>query len=119
MATENAVPMVRTNAAVTELILEMTSKRYGVSAVVNENGELAGIFTDGDLRRLVQSGGELLTLRAVDVMTANPKTVSPNTMARECLDILEHYRITQLLVCDSNQHPIGVVHIHDLLTLGL
>ena len=119
MATENAVPMVRTNAAVTELILEMTSKRYGVSAVVNENGELAGIFTDGDLRRLVQSGREFLALQAGEVMTARPKTVPPDMLARECLDILEEYRITQLLVCDSHQRPIGVVHIHDLLTLGL
>uniref|UniRef100_Q3ATD5 KpsF/GutQ n=1 Tax=Chlorobium chlorochromatii (strain CaD3) TaxID=340177 RepID=Q3ATD5_CHLCH len=119
MATENAVPMVRTNAAVTELILEMTSKRYGVSAVVNENGELAGIFTDGDLRRLVQSGRKFLALQAGEVMTARPKTVPPDMLARECLDILEEYRITQLLVCDNHQRPIGVVHIHDLLTLGL
>ena len=119
MAKENAVPLVAENASVADLILEMTSKRYGVSAVVNEEGGLKGIFTDGDLRRLVQSGKEFLNLSAGSVMTANPKTVAPNTMAKECLDILETYRITQLLVCDSEQHPVGMVHIHDLITLGL
>ena len=97
----------------------MTSKRYGVSAVVDEEGRLRGIFTDGDLRRLVQSGKEFLSLSAGSVMTANPKTVSTSTMAKDCLDILETYRITQLLVCDSEQHPVGMVHIHDLITLGL
>ena len=119
MAKDNAVPFVKENASVTDLILEMTSKRYGVSAVVDEEGRLTGIFTDGDLRRLVQSGKEFLSLSAGSVMTANPKTVSTSTMAKECLDILETYRITQLLVCDSEEHPVGMVHIHDLITLGL
>ena len=119
MARESAVPLVPENASVTDLILEMTSKRYGVSAVVDSEGYLSGIFTDGDLRRLVQSGKEFLDLSAGSVMTANPKTVSGNTLAKECLDILETYRITQLLVCDSENRPIGMVHIHDLITLGL
>lgn len=119
MARESAVPLVPESASVTDLILEMTSKRYGVSAVVNSEGYLSGIFTDGDLRRLVQSGKEFLDLSAGSVMTANPKTVSDNTLARECLDILETYRITQLLVCDRENRPIGMVHIHDLITLGL
>jgi len=119
MAKGDAVPMVSEQASVTDLILEMTSKRYGVSAVVSRDGQLSGIFTDGDLRRLVQSGREFLSLSAGEVMTANPKTVSPETMAKECLDILETYRITQLMVCDREQRPVGMVHIHDLLTLGL
>ena len=119
MAKDEAVPLVKEDASVTDLILEMTSKRYGVSAVVNEEGCLTGIFTDGDLRRLVQNGKEFLSLNAGSVMTPNPKTVSSTTLAKECLDILETYRITQLLVCDSEQHPVGMVHIHDLITLGL
>ncbi len=119
MAKGNAVPLVAESASVTDLILEMTSKRYGVSAVVDREGALCGIFTDGDLRRLVQSGREFLSLSAGFVMTANPKTVSTGTMAKECLDILETYRITQLLVCDDEKHPVGMVHIHDLITLGL
>jgi arabinose-5-phosphate isomerase len=119
MAKGNAVPFVVESASVTDLILEMTSKRYGVSAVVNSEGALSGIFTDGDLRRLVQSGREFLNLNAGSVMTANPKTVNTGTMAKECLDLLETYRITQLVVCDDEQRPVGMVHIHDLITLGL
>ena len=119
MAKGDAVPIVTTQASVAELILEMTSKRYGVSAVVNSKGALCGIFTDGDLRRLVQSGKEFLSLNAAEVMTPDPKTVTTATMAKECLDILETWRITQLLVCDSEKRPVGMVHIHDLITLGL
>ncbi|WP_208019666.1 KpsF/GutQ family sugar-phosphate isomerase [Candidatus Chlorobium masyuteum] len=119
MAKESAVPVVHEEASVTELILEMTSKRYGVSAVVNEEGRLTGIFTDGDLRRLVQNGTEFLSRTAGSVMTPNPKTVTTTTLAKECLDILETYRITQLMVCDSEHRPVGLVHIHDLITLGL
>ena len=119
MAKDDALPLVTESASVTDLILEMTSKRYGVSAIVNGEGRLCGIFTDGDLRRLVQSGREFLCLSAGSVMTANPKTVTTSTMAKECLDILETYRITQLLVCDNEEHPVGIVHIHDLITLGL
>jgi arabinose-5-phosphate isomerase len=119
MAKESAVPLVKENAPVTDLILEMTSKRYGVSAVVNDEGRLTGIFTDGDLRRLVQNGADFLTLSAGSVMTAGPKTVTTATLAKECLDILETYRITQLMVCDNEHRPVGLVHIHDLITLGL
>lgn len=119
MAKGDAVPVVTESASVTDLILEMTSKRYGVSAVVDHNGRLCGIFTDGDLRRLVQRGKEFLNLTAGAVMTADPKTITPGAMAKECLDLLETYRITQLLVCDAAQRPVGMVHIHDLITLGL
>ncbi len=119
MARDRSIPLVPENASVTDLILEMTSKRYGVSAVVGAEGRLSGIFTDGDLRRLVQSGKEFLSLSSGSVMTENPKTVTPDTLAKECLDILETYRITQLIVCDNLQRPVGLVHIHDLITLGL
>jgi arabinose-5-phosphate isomerase len=119
MAKGEALPLVRETATLTEIILEMTSKRFGVSAVVNSEGSLTGIFTDGDLRRLVQKGGDFLGLNARQVMTANPKTVSISTMAKECLDMLETYRITQLLVCDEEKRPLGIVHIHDLITLGI
>jgi arabinose-5-phosphate isomerase len=119
MAKGNAIPLVAESASVTDLILEMTSKRYGMSAVVDRDGILCGIFTDGDLRRLVQSGREFLNLSAGSVMTTHPKTVKTSTMAKECLDILETWRITQLLVCDDEHHPVGMVHIHDLITLGL
>lgn len=119
MASEEFLPLVRESDPLTDLILEMTSKRFGVSAVTDHEGMLTGIFTDGDLRRLVQEGKDFLRLRAGDVMTKNPKTVHFDLLAKQCLEILESFRITQLIVCDENQRPVGLVHIHDLITLGL
>ncbi len=119
MARDEALPLVQEDASLADLILEMTSKRYGVSGVVDREGRLTGIFTDGDLRRLVQKGGNFLDLTAREVMTANPKTVSEELLAKNCLEILETYRITQLLVCDPDKRPIGIIHIHDLVTLGM
>lgn len=119
MAKNEAIPVVDEHASITDLILEMTSKRYGMSAVIDKSGKLVGIFTDGDLRRLVQKGEDFLKHNAGDVMTRNPKTVSSDILAKQCLDILETYRITQLLVCENNNRPVGIIHIHDLITLGL
>ncbi|NTW51466.1 MAG: KpsF/GutQ family sugar-phosphate isomerase [Chlorobiaceae bacterium] len=119
MATKESLPLVNEADSVSDLILEMTSMRYGVSGVVDVEGRLTGIFTDGDLRRLVQAGGNFLARSAAEVMTANPKTVTPDLLAKSCLEILETYRITQLLVCDKDRLPVGLVHIHDLVSLGL
>jgi arabinose-5-phosphate isomerase len=119
MATGEALPLVSEEATVSDLILEMTSKRYGVSGIVDVESRLTGIFTDGDLRRLVQTGESLLDKKAVEVMTPKPKTVSADMMAKACLELLETWRITQLMVCDEEKRPVGIVHIHDLVTLGL
>lgn len=119
MTTSEALPLVAETASLTDLILEMTSKRFGMSAVIDENERLSGIFTDGDLRRLIQNEKNFLSLQAKDVMTRDPKTVSADTMAEECLKTLESHRITQLLVCDGENRPVGLIHIHDLVTLGL
>ncbi len=119
MATGDALPVVSEDAMLSDLILEMTSKRYGVSGVVDAEGKLTGIFTDGDLRRLVQTGESFLDKKAVEVMTPNPKTVTTDMKAKACLELLETHRITQLMVCDEKRCPVGIVHIHDLVTLGL
>jgi arabinose-5-phosphate isomerase len=119
MATGDALPLVHEDATLSDLILEMTSKRYGVSGIVDAEGKLTGIFTDGDLRRLVQTGKPFLDKKAAEVMTPNPKTVAPDLLAKACLELLETHRITQLIVCDEEKHPVGIVHIHDLVTLGL
>ncbi|NTU68693.1 MAG: KpsF/GutQ family sugar-phosphate isomerase [Chlorobiaceae bacterium] len=119
MAREEALPLVGEEASIADLILEMTSKRFGVSGVVDRNGRLTGIFTDGDLRRLVQQGGDFLGRMAREVMTPDPKTVLPDLLAKHCLEILETYRITQLMVCDEDRRPVGLVHIHDLVSLGM
>ena len=119
MAAGEALPVVSEEATVSGLILEMTSKRYGVSGVVDAEGRLTGIFTDGDLRRLVQTGESFLDKKASEVMTSHPKTVTADMMAKACLELLETWRITQLMVCDKEKCPVGIVHIHDLVTLGL
>ena len=119
MSTAENLPVVEETASLTDLILEMTSKRFGMSAVVDGSGRLSGIFTDGDLRRLIQSEKNFLSLQAKEVMTRGPKTVSADTMAEECLKTLESHRISQLLVCDGENRPVGLIHIHDLVTLGL
>lgn len=119
MATGDALPVVSEDAMLSDLILEMTSKRYGVSGVVDAEGKLTGIFTDGDLRRLVQTGESFLEKKASEVMTPNPKTVTTDMKAKACLELLETHRITQLMVCDEKRCPVGIVHIHDLVTLGL
>lgn len=119
MAQGEALPVVSESATISDLILEMTSKRYGVSGVVDAEGKLTGIFTDGDLRRLVQTGESFLDKQAAEVMTPNPKTVTSELLAKACLELLETWRITQLMVCDEEKRPVGIVHIHDLVTLGL
>ena len=119
MARGETLPLVSEEATVSDLILEMTSKRYGVSGVVDAEGRLTGIFTDGDLRRLVQTGETFLDKKAAEVMTPNPKTVTSELLAKACLELLETHRITQLMVCDEKHRPVGIVHIHDLVTLGL
>ncbi|UZJ37220.1 KpsF/GutQ family sugar-phosphate isomerase [Prosthecochloris sp. SCSIO W1103] len=119
MATAEALPLVEETALLTDIILEMTSKRFGMSGITDNAGRLTGVFTDGDLRRLIQSKKDILSLQAKDVMTKGPKTVTADTLAEKCLRILESHRITQLLVCDKDNHPVGIIHIHDLITLGL
>jgi len=119
MAPSEAVPLVGEDAPLTDLVIEMTSKRFGVSGIVDEGGKLKGIFTDGDLRRLIQQSSGFPGMKAGEVMRENPKTVSSGTLAKECLKLLETYRIMQLFVCDEEDRPVGIVHIHDIVTLGL
>ncbi len=119
MATGDKLPLVRETDSLTTVILEMTAKRFGVALVVSRAGNLTGIFTDGDLRRLVLSGKEFSRLLAKDVMTKAPKFVAPALLAKACLEQMETYRITQLPVCDNAGKPIGIVHLHDLISMGL
>ena len=119
MTTGPAVPIVPLNAPLKDSILEMTGKRLGATCVIDNLGALAGIITDGDLRRLLERDTDLKNLLAVDVMTANPKTIHGQTLASVALEIMEQYKITQLVVIDPDRKPIGIVHLHDLIQLGL
>jgi len=113
----NEKPMVRPNAPLKEVIVEITSKRLGVTAVV-ENEQLLGIITDGDLRRMLQRNPDITALKANEIMTTNPKTIDGQTLAVEALQLMRKHNITQLLVVDNQQYK-GVVHLHDILKEGI
>lgn len=113
------VPIVKTSTSLKDTILTITSKRLGMTCVVNNKKELEGIVTDGDIRRLLEKTLEFKDLTAIDVMSKNPKTITNNFLASFALQQMEKFKITSLIVADKKKHPIGVVHLHDLVKLGL
>lgn len=115
---ENEKPSVRPDQTLKEVIVEMTRKRLGVTAVVDKDDYLTGIITDGDLRRMLEKNGHLDTVTARDIMTANPKTISPDELAIQALDKLRQFGITQLAVTTQGKY-LGIIHLHDLLREGL
>lgn len=110
------IPIAPATASISEAIVEMTSKRFGMTALVNADGALAGVLTDGDLRRALQQGGIEGPVSAV--MTRTPTTVAPDLLAQEALKLMNDRKITSLLVVENNR-PVGVLHIHDLLRAGV
>jgi arabinose-5-phosphate isomerase len=119
MHTGSDIPVVSENADMKEVILEMTSKRFGATTVVNDKKELVGIFTDGDLRRLVERTEEIFKLKAREVMIRNPKTIEEEALAAKALNRMEFYNITCLIVPNGNKEPVGILHLHDLLKAGV
>ncbi len=118
MHTGEAMPAVYEDTPMKEAILEITSKRLGVTGVYDREGTLTGIITDGDLRRAIERYDEsLMTKKAADLMTRGPKTVSGNALAAYALKIMEEYSITSLFVIDEekSRQTVGIIHIHDLL----
>jgi arabinose-5-phosphate isomerase len=99
-------------------ILEMTTKRLGATAVLDDAHKLMGVITDGDLRRLLQRAIDLKTITAADMMSRNPKTIEADVLAVEALQIMRELSITQLIVLDNNKY-VGMIHLHDLLKEGL
>jgi arabinose-5-phosphate isomerase len=114
----NALPMVFNSASLQEVIMEMTSKRLGATAVIDENGDLLGIVTDGDLRRMLSKGELNPSLKAFEIMGTNPKTITKDEYAVNALYLMQELNITQLIVINEKK-PIGFVHLHDLLKEGL
>jgi arabinose-5-phosphate isomerase len=115
MHTGKEMPSVKLNSAMKDTILEMTSKRLGTTLVLDFDGRLAGIFTDGDLRRLVEKNDNFMARTAGEVMTASPKTVSRDELAEKALNMMESFQITSLPVTDKDMMPVGILHIHDIL----
>lgn len=114
----NEVPIVKEEAGMEEVILEMTSKRLGTTAVINEEGHLTGIITDGDLRRKLREKVDVFSLKALDLMSRNPKVIRKDDFAVNALNLMQELSITQLVVAE-NQKVLGFVHLHDLLREGL
>jgi arabinose-5-phosphate isomerase len=111
-------PSVGPEATLPEIILEISAKRLGATAVESPDGRLLGIITDGDLRRMLQRGGDFQHLNALDIYSAGAKSVSPDTLAVDALTLMRQFSITQLLVVE-NERYLGIIHLHDLLREGL
>ena len=119
MTKGDGVPVVKENSSIKDIILEMTSKRLGTTCVVNERGMLSGIITDGDLRRLLEKTMDVKHLVATDIMSKNPKVTEKDYLASFALQLMENHKITSLIVTDGDKKPIGIIHLHDLINLGL
>jgi arabinose-5-phosphate isomerase len=115
MRTGDALPIIREGAPLTAAILEVTRKRMGMTTVVDDAGRLVGVFTDGDLRRLLERTTDLGSLRVDDVMTRSPASIAPQALAVEAVRRMEERRINQLPVVDQDGRMVGALHIHDLL----
>ncbi len=113
----NELPQVNADADLSTVIMEISGKRLGATAV-KENQKITGIITDGDLRRMLQKTGNVTNIKAKDIMTKNPKTIEKNTLAIDALQIMRQHNITQLLVMDNGEY-IGVVHLHDIINEGI
>jgi arabinose-5-phosphate isomerase len=115
MRSGDAVPAVTLAATFSDLMREMSSKGLGASAVVDETGRVIGIFTDGDLRRLVEKGLDLRAARVGDVMHADPRTVRDSALAVDAVALMEQHRITSVLVVDENGKLCGALNSNDLM----
>jgi arabinose-5-phosphate isomerase len=113
----NQAPKVQLSDSIKTIILEISSKRLGATAVL-DHGQLKGIITDGDLRRMLEKTTDFEKITAGDIMTISPKTVDPNTLVVTALSIMRKNNITQLLVTDKDRY-LGVLHLHDILKEGI
>lgn len=116
--TVNEKPFVKKQQSLKEVIMEMTTKRLGITAVVDDAHNLAGIITDGDLRRMLEKSTDIDTVTAAAIMTANPFVIQPDELAVDALDIMRKKEISQLAVTDNGRY-LGILHIHDLIREGL
>jgi arabinose-5-phosphate isomerase len=118
LAANNEKPAVHIDQSLKEVIMEITKKRLGMAAVLNNAGELAGVITDGDLRRMLEKTNTIENIQAGHIMTEKPKTIESTEMAVNALDMMRTNNITQLIVVDNKQYA-GVIHLHDLIREGL
>jgi arabinose-5-phosphate isomerase len=115
MLSGDAVPVVAETTPLREVIGEMTRKRKGMTTVVDGAGRLAGVITDGDLRRLHLRGGPIDDLTAGEVASREPKVIAADDLAAKALEVMETWQITSLVIVDQGRRPVGVIHMHDVL----
>lgn len=118
LVVKDALPLVSENDDLAKVILEISGKRLGATAVQNNEAKLVGIVTDGDLRRMLEHKQDLSTVKAVDIMTKGPKTIEIGEYAIRALNKMKEHNITQLVVMD-NEKIVGFIHIHDLMKEGI
>ncbi len=123
MHTGDAVPIVSEETVIKDAIYEISSKKMGITAVLNNEGRLVGVISDGDLRRWMEktekTGENLLSKKARDIMTRKPKIANKDSLAAEAVAVMEKNSITCLIVSDHDARPEGVIHLHDLLKAGV
>jgi arabinose-5-phosphate isomerase len=116
----NEIPLVREETPMKEALFEITSKRLGVTGVVDGEGRLVGVITDGDLRRGLEKKGDIFALEAAELMTRGPKTIAAEMLAAEAVAVMEQFPITSLFILDQqSKKPIGVIHLHDIIKAGV
>lgn len=114
-----AIPLVPQSALISAALLEMTEKKLGMTAIVNDNNQLIGIFTDGDLRRMLAKNLDVRTTPITEVMTAGCTTIKSEALAAEAMQIMEQKKINALLVVDDQQYVVGALNMHDLIRAGI
>ena len=111
----DAVPIVPETTPLRGVIIEMTQKRKGMTTVIDGEGRLAGVITDGDLRRLYLRGGSIDDLTAGQVASREPKMICADALAAKALEVMETWQITSLVIVDQARRPVGIIHLHDIL----
>jgi len=114
MRSGDAIPTVTPDVSLNQALLEITRKGMAMTAIVDDMQRPVGVFTDGDLRRLIERVQDFSKLSIADVMHANPRTIAPDQLAVEAVELMEQHRINQLLVADADGRLVGALHIHDL-----
>lgn len=117
--TDNEMPVVPLGTTIAQTLIEITQKKLGMTCVVDEQKKLCGIFTDGDIRRVLNKNLDIHTTLIDEVMSSHPKTIFLDLLAAEALQIMQSYQITSLIVINNEHMPIGVLHLHDLLRTGV
>jgi arabinose-5-phosphate isomerase len=115
----DAIPRVNLDTDLKTALAEITQKKLGMTTVLHADGKLAGVFTDGDVRRAFDNNADVNNTRINQVMTKNPKVIRPGILAAEALNIMETYKITSLIITNDQHHPVGIIHMHEILRAGV